>query len=182
MKLTIKETKVSSLTKYPGEEACTQVLHVAGLLTPRIAERLKIMEGCFTDEGVPRHLDCFPAPSITIDGADVACGETDFRATKVWKFRVKQPKSGGDNDVSLELSMRLHFAGDVPLFAWLDHQNGNPFTLGINARQMDLHFGGEEDGEEEEPEGEADPEAGTLAPARPAGGTHQAKKGKPDAR
>ena len=149
MKLKLKAARAVSLTKSPGEEACTQVLLASALLTPPIAEKLRIKEGCYTEEGVPRHLDGFPCPSITIDGADVQLDDYLCRETKIHKFRVKQPKTGGDNDVSLELTLRIHFEGKVPLFKWLEDVGKGEFVLGINARQEDLAFDDEAEAAEE---------------------------------
>lgn len=156
MKLKVKGTYILSLTKYPGEEQPTQVLLVAGILTPPIAEKLKVREGCYTDEGVPRHYDSYPSPAVRINGADVFIGERDYRANLIHKFKVAQPKNGGETDTSLEVRFRMHFDGKVPLHAVVDNLNKTEFVLGINARQEDLNFGeeeaGEEDSEDEEPD------------------------------
>lgn len=149
MKLKVKGTYILSLTKYPGEEQPTQVLLVAGILTPPIAEKLKVREGCYTDEGVPRHYDSYPSPAVRINGADVFIGEKDYRANLIHKFKVAQPKNGGETDTSLEVRFRMHFDGKVPLHAVVDNLNKTEFVLGINARQEDLNFGEEEAGEED---------------------------------
>ncbi len=153
MKLKLKDARIIQLTKYPGEENTTQVLVLAGLLTPPIAEKLKVRE-CYDEKGVPRHWDSYPSPGVRIQGADVLLGDTSARSNLIHKFKIAQPKSGGDNDVSLELRMRLHFDGSLPLCDFLETQNKQPFVLAINARQEDLDFGdGEaEDASEEEPE------------------------------
>lgn len=182
MKLKIKETKAVSLAQYPGEEECTQVLLVSGLLTPAIADKLRIKDGCFNEEGIPRRYASYPSPLITVDGADVQLGDTNFHAKMLHKFKITQPKTGGDNDVSLEVSFRIHFAWSEPISAWLGNQKESPFVLGVNARQEDLNFGDEE-GDEEETETEEEqqeelPLAGAaLASAREAaGGTHQKRR------
>jgi hypothetical protein len=154
MKLKIKACSVVSVTKYPKQDDCNQVLLVTGLLTPPIAEKLGIKEGAYNDEGVPRHLDTFPCPALRIDGADVSLGDKEYRATLIHKLKVKQPKTGGDTDTTLELTLRMHFEGKVPLFAWVENQKKAEFVLGINARQEDLQFG---DAEEEADDPDPDP-------------------------
>src|ERR1039457_4221308 len=137
MKLKLKAAQAVSLTKYPGEEATTQVLLVSALLTPPVAERLKCREACYTKEGVPRHFDAYPSPSVHIKGADVLLGKSSFRANLIHKFKISQPKTGGDTDTSLELKLRLHFDGSLTLCDWLEKTNKGEFLLAINARQED---------------------------------------------
>lgn len=157
MKLKIKDTYILSLIKYPGAQQPTQVLLVAGILTPGIAERLKIREGCFNEEGVPRHYATFPSSTIRIDGADVVIGVKTFRSTLVHRFHVKQPKSGNEHDVSLEVTCRLHFDGKAPLSAVVDAINKDKFLLAVTAAQADLKFGDEEaDGDDDEAEPDDD--------------------------
>lgn len=174
MKLKLKASRAISLTKYPGEETTTQVLVVSALLTPPVAEALRIREGCYNEEGVPRRLDVFPSPHVRIEGADVGLGGTSFEATLIHKFKVAQPKTGGDQDTSLEVRLRLHFDGKAPLSKWLDTVNKGEFVLAINARQEDLDFGDSTD----EPEEEVEDGPGAVSTAREAaGGTHQ-KRGR----
>lgn len=106
MKLKIKECRALNVQSTPTEEGVTHVLLPAGLLTPLIAEKLRVKEGRYSDEGVPRHYASYPSPSISIDGADVQLGGTDLRAKLIHKFSVSQPKSGGENDISLEVRCR----------------------------------------------------------------------------
>jgi hypothetical protein len=162
MKLKLKDATIVNLTKYPGEEACTQVLVLAALLTPPIAEKLKCREACYTDEGVPRKFDAYPSPAVRISGADVLMGDTSARANLIHKFKIAQPKAGGETDTSLELRMRLHFDGHLPLGDFLDSQNKQPFLLSINARQEDLDFGDQAEEAEAETD-EAEPDTGCVA-------------------
>jgi len=166
-----------------------------------------VREGCYNEEGVPRRYDSFPAPAVRVDGADVQIGNHDARAKLIHKFKVIQPKTGGDNDITLEVRFRMHFAGDEPLTSILEDINKTTFVLGLNARQEDLQFGGEDADEEEDEEAEPDcvdcannipyaigsktihasgqpctavkKDSGpSLAPAAIVGGTHQKKKGR----
>lgn len=166
MKLRMKDTRAISLTKYPGEDACTQVLLVAGLLTPQLAEKLGVKEGTFNEDGVPRHYETFPSPDLRIEGADVSLGDTSFRCKMIHKFKVKQPKTGGDTDISLELHMRIHFAGEEPLFAWLDNQCKKPFVFGINALQESFKFGDGDTAEDSEDAEEVEAEHAAAAPTK----------------
>ncbi len=161
MKLKLKDAHIVSLTKYPGEEKTTQVLILSALLTPPIAEKLRCREACYNAEGVPRKFDSYPSPAIRIEGADVLLGDAGYRTNLIHKFKIAQPKTGGETDTTLELRMRLHFDGHLTLGDWFEQANKGTFLLAINARQEDLNFGEEEEaaGEEEE-EG---PDTGCVA-------------------
>jgi hypothetical protein len=170
MKLRIKGTYIRDLTQRPKEVEVNQVLHLAGILSPQVAEKLKIREGCFNDEGVPRQYESFPSPKLVIDGADVTIGGNQYRSTLVHKFKIAQPKNGGESDVSLEVSFRCHFGGKVPLTAVLANLLKTEFDFGINAAQEDLKFGDDEADKEEDadeqPELElSESKEATLAPA-----------------
>ena len=184
MKLKLKEAKILKLTKYPGENGTTQVLEVAANLTPPLAEQFRCREACYTDEGVPRHFEAYPSPALRINGGDVVLGDLTARAKLIHKFKIVQPKTGGNNDVTLDVHVRLHFEGALPIGIWVDEQNKTPFLLDIKARQEDLAFGGDEPDEENEEE-EAPPiaavaeptEVASIASAREAaGGTHQRRR------
>ncbi len=177
MKLKLKAARCISLTKYPGEEYTTQVLVLATLLTPPIAEKLRCREACYTEEGVPRTFDAYPSPHVRIEGADILLGDTSARANLVHKFKIAQPKTGGDNDTSLELRMRMHFDGSLHLADWVEKTNKAEFTLSINARQENLDFGDNAEPEAEDEDGEKiEPDQPALAPAAIMGGTHQRRK------
>lgn len=146
MKLKIKETEIVQLTKYPGEEQTSQVLVVSGLLTPPIAEKLKARDLCYNEEGIPRRFEGNIGLAVKMDGADIIMDTFQARANLVHKLKVSQPRKGGSNDVSLMLTMRMRFPGDVLLSDWVDEINKSTFELRINARQEELNF--ESDGEE----------------------------------
>ncbi len=176
MKLKLKAARCISLTKYPGEEYTTQVLIAACPLTPPIAEKLRCREACYTEEGVPRTFDVYPSPHVRIEGADVLLGETSARANLIHKFKIVQPKTGGENDTSLELRLRLHFDGNLHLADWVEKTNKAEFVLAINALQANLDFGDNESEMESDESEDVDPEQATLAPAAVMGGTHQRRK------
>ncbi len=170
------------------------------MLTAPLAAKLKVGE-CYSEQGVPRRWDSFPSPAIRIDGADINIGDFACRADLIHKIKIAMPKRDKDsNDISLEVTMRLHFDCKVPLSDLVDTLNKDTFELRINARQEDMGF------EEQESEGDpvaaeaaAETEAGeedqdpisdhltgealekhqqmekgpTLVPAALAGGTHQ---------
>lgn len=150
MKIRIKEARIVSNTRYPGEEGSTQVLVLAATLTPPIAERLGIRDGCYNSEGVPRNYDRFPSSRLRIDGADLSLGDKEFRATLIHKFTVKQPKSGNDNDTHLELGFRVHFGEKEVVDAWARNTNKDTFSVLVNARQEDLNFGDADEAPNEE--------------------------------
>jgi len=182
MKLKIKGTYMVSLTKYPGEQESTQVMVLAGILTPPVAEKLRIREGCSNEEGVPRHYESCPSPSVRIAGADVMIGDTQYRATLLHKFKISQPKTGGEADTSLEIRFRVHFSGKVPLHAVVDNLLNSEFVFGINAAQEDFNFGDDEKAAEEPEEEEAQQDllpadaAPALASVREMGSPRSRKK------
>lgn len=156
VKLKIKDCKAVALHVYPGEQGTTQVLEVSGLLTPSLADKLQVRSASYTEEGIPHNFDSYASPSLRVDGADIALGEKEFRASLLHKFKVVKPKSKKEQGVALELSVRIHFGGKEPVKSWLDKQNGDTFLLNVSARQEDLAFGERE--AEDEPEQE-DPAA-----------------------
>jgi hypothetical protein len=157
LKIKVKDVQNVKLTTYPGDGGTTQVLEVLGHLTPAIATKLGIREGCYNDEGIPRNYETFPSSSLSIDGAEITLGEKDFRATLLHKFKAKVPKSKKQQGVALEVNFLIHFGGKEAIKFWFDRQNKELYTLNLNARQEDLKFG-EADADDEEAADAAEPE------------------------
>lgn len=199
MRLKVKDCRIVALDIYPGDGGTTQVLEVVGTLTPPIARKLQIAEGCYNEDGIPRNYASFPSSALRINGSEVILGDKEFLSTMIHKFSVKSPKAKKQQGVSLDLHFRMHFIGKEPLKFWVDDMNKETFMTNISARQEDLAFGEKEADEEDtsvesstadeaesEPEESAEEaapllhaaesegeEVATLPPAVLAGGTHQ---------
>lgn len=173
MKLTIKGCKVNNLTLYPKAvegKPTNMVLVIQGLLTPQLADDLDI-GGCYSDNGIPQHWGSFPSPTLQIEDAGICLNGDVFRPRLITKLKVTQAADGGDNDVSLTLTLRMHFDFNLPLIAWVDNQQQNEFvTIVEYATQSEL-FDNEGNAADVE-DGEAAPEA-----ARQTTISHQRKRG-----
>src|ERR1035441_3893706 len=152
----MKDTRAIELSKYPTDDGTTQVLSVAGLLTPALARKLLVGQ-CYDENGVPQtSWSSYPSPGLKINGAEIWLGGRQFRATLCHKLKIVAPKTGNDNDTHLELKMLIHFSGKEPIGVWLDKQLKALFVLELTAAQSDLSFQNEEDEEDEEKSGEDD--------------------------
>jgi hypothetical protein len=172
MKLKLKECRIVSSTRYPGDPDSTQVLLFAAKLTPGAADRLECRDICYAQVGeqldgkpqlLPRKFDSY-ALSLTIEGADVLLGTgLQARSTLIHKLKVSPEKSADSKDISLELRGRMHFAESIPLDKFTRSQNKGTFDISIEAAQENLDFGGYDD--EEDEEAEAAPEPGPVVDA-----------------
>jgi hypothetical protein len=159
-------TTYSELTKYPGEEATTFVLVVKCRLTKKLAESLQCAEMCFDSNGVPRPFEGKVGLKAIIRDASVELGDRSFDASLIHKFKVGRPSGAADNDVSLDVSCRIHFAGANPhLEAFCEDQNKATFGLVISAKQEAFNFdGAKEDDEDVQEEPDAETARVTAAP------------------
>jgi hypothetical protein len=168
MKLKLKEGRIISSTRYPGDPDSTQVLVFVAKLTPGAADRLECRDICYAQVGeqldgkpqlLPRKFDSY-ALSLTIEGADVVLGSgMQARSTLIHKLKVSPEKAADSKDISLELRGRMHFAESIPLDKFTKSQNKGTFDIFIDAAQANLDFGGyDEDDDEDEEEEAAEPE------------------------
>lgn len=180
MKLLYKDSRIVTLTKYPGEDATTQVLKVRSLLTRTLAEQLKCRDLCFAENQVPRRFG-----NLTLKGQIENCEVTlpcGSYLGEVGHFNISRAKEAEKTDISLEVTYTIHFSGQIPLAEWMEGQNKDEFDLTMKPpkewnAQQELAFEEKADAEEEEDGDDADGGAPLASAVVAAGGTHQRKRG-----